>query len=257
MNVRIFSSGQWDDADIEALASDHLHIWFFSLRDRKHLEPYFHSLSAGERLRAEQLLHPLDQDCYILAHTALRKLLGAYLGCPPQDLRFSIGEHGKPSLSLSSPCSTRIHFNLSHSGEQIVLAFSLLSEVGIDIQKVDMAADTDKIRKRFFHSAEESFFSGLKKQEKQLLFYRFWTIREAFLKALGCGLTLSPGSFCVEPLEKEDEKKDTSKEMSLPQLQYFKISKSRTDYSAWEIQSITAPSGYLCSVAYNSILISR
>lgn len=252
MNLRIFSSEQLDQADKFILDSDSLHIWFLSRRDVDHPSLSARLLSADERLRAEQFAHALDRDCYVVAHTALRMLLSIYLDCPPGKLRFSIGGHGKPELLPLSPNSCPVYFNLSHSGNQVALAFSARSAVGIDVQKVDTTADTEKLRSRFFHPAEAPFFSKLKVSERGTLFYRFWTVREAFLKALGTGLSLPPDSFCVEPL-----KKDISEEMSLSQSQYYKVSAESADYSAWTIQSVPAPDGYLCSVAYNSILISR
>ena len=81
------------------------------------------------------------------------------------------------------------------------------------------------------------------------MFFRYWTIREAFLKALGAGFSISPNSFCVEPAETEDK---GHPENALSYSSLYRITKGREDYTHWRIQSVPAPDGYMCSVAYLS-----
>ena len=85
-------------------------------------------------------------------HAILHQLLGFYLGCSPDDLLFKKGAHGKPELSGKH--AGKIHFNLSHSGDQLALIFSVDSPVGIDIEKIHPVKKRARIAERFFHPEE-------------------------------------------------------------------------------------------------------
>lgn len=174
----------------------------------------------------------------------LRRILGAYLSLSPDTLTFSTGEHGKPCLDIESTCKANnieaipeIHFNLSHSGDYIAFAFSSVSPVGIDIEKIRENVRTTSLVNRFFHPDEAEIFSALDEDEKSDFFFRRWTVREAFLKGLGSGLSLDPASFCVTESTDSDKKS-------------YCITKNQKDYSSWQIDPIAAPSGYFLSVAY-------
>lgn len=97
---------------------------------------------------------------------------------------------GKPIL-----CNTDRHFNLSHSGEWAICAFSEL-EVGCDIEKINHADLA--IAERFFCPEEYAHISGQTSPAgKDLLFFRYWTLKESFIKAVGLGLTLPLDSFQI------------------------------------------------------------
>ena len=126
----------------------------------------------------------------------------------------------------------RLSFNLSHSEEQIAFAFSFSSPVGIDIEKIRENARSSHLVHRFFHPDEELRFAHLPELESTQLFFRYWTIREAFLKGIGTGFTISADSFRIDEIDSDS---------GLYQL---------TKYPLWRVQTLPAPDKYFCSVAY-------
>lgn len=108
--------------------------------------------------------------------------LSAALSCAPTELSFRKGERGKPYLS-SHPS---LFFNLSHSGQWIVLALSN-REVGIDVERLHRR-NFRAIVRRFFHPAEIAFFDSVEEKDLQERFITHWTYKEAYLKLLGTGI---------------------------------------------------------------------
>lgn len=102
-----------------------------------------------------------------------------------------IGKHGKPFF----PAYPEFHFNLSHSGTQVLCAVAV-TEVGCDVEKI--TAYNDRLAKRFFHPQEYAALCALSTADEQAeLFYRLWTLKESFLKATGRGLSLPLNDFSV------------------------------------------------------------
>lgn len=170
----------------------------------------------------------------------LRKILSLYLDCPADSISFGTGDHGKPYLlswerGSSKKDTVSIQFNLSHSGDYGAFAFSSFGPVGIDIEKVRPRLRMEPLVRRFFHPEEYTVFSGLDEKAQREFLFRKWTVREAFLKGLGTGLTLDPRSFCVADSGSSD---------------LYSITKSQEDYSSWQIASVPAPADYFCSVAF-------
>ena len=194
-------------------------------------------LPDAEQERGRALRQETDRLAFFAGKILLRSALSSYLNCAPEILSFKTGSHGKPYLF--SPSGTisgfrpDIHFNLSHSGSYIAIAFSSAAPIGIDIEKVRKNLRAESLVRRFFHPDEYAQFQNMPEDARQEFIFRRWTVREAFLKGLGDGLSISPGSFLVSGLDNG-----------------FCIKKSQKDYSSWHISPIPAPDGYYCSIAY-------
>jgi len=141
-------------------------------------------LSVQEQEKAARFRFVRDHDSYIITHGMLRKILGNHLGSEPSEIEFISNKFGKPSLAEKYK---KINFNLSHSSECSVLVFSLKSEIGIDIEKIDPGFDFDLIAKSHFSEAENSFIDA-ERDESCKRFYTVWTRKEALLKAIGTGI---------------------------------------------------------------------
>ena len=204
------------------------------------------SLSLLERKRASCLRQGGDKLRFMASRILLRRILSLYLSCPAERLSFSTGAHGKPALSpeeTKKKSSPEIQFNLSHSGRLVALAFSTSSPLGIDIENTRRNIRAETLVRRFFHPDEYLEFLKLDSAARQDFLLRRWTVREAFLKGIGSGFSMSPASFYVE---------ETSHPSSL-----FRIKKSQEDYSSWRIKPIFVPDGYYCSVAYQTPSAAR
>ena len=172
-----------------ALGPNQVHVWQASLtlpdrasRDLRAL------LSPEERARAERYRGERDRQRYAVAHGVLRLLLSRYLTVPPAELRFVAGPHGKPDLA--APSGDRpLRFNLAHSGELALFAFAVGREVGVDLEVINPRTVDPVIAERFFAPAESRRIVAQPPAERSHLFARFWTLKEAYLKAVGIGLT--------------------------------------------------------------------
>jgi 4'-phosphopantetheinyl transferase len=125
---------------------------------------------------------------FVICRTTLRAILGHYLGRPPAELTFAQGPHGKPYLNAVHT-SGYIQFNVSHSHELALVAVSARRELGVDLERVRPVDDMDGIVARFFAPAERLAFDRLPPGDRLSTFYRYWTLKEAYLKASGVGLS--------------------------------------------------------------------
>ena len=112
-------------------------------------------------------------------------------GLREADVRIAEGKYGKSYF----PDYPDIHFSVSHS-EKMVLAVFADTEVGCDIEYVD-SVDL-QLAERFFCQSEYEFIMEHKEQEREKAFYRMWTIKESFMKAVGSGMMLPMDEFCIK-----------------------------------------------------------
>src|SRR5215831_2258301 len=158
---------------------------------------YWSLLAEDERNRADRFAFPSLRAKYVLSRGILRTLLGRLLGLKAQALNFSYGEAGKPFLP-SGPHS--LEFNLSHSGEMVAYAFTKCGLVGIDIEQRRELRDLEGIAERFFGPVEYQELMSLDPTSQQLAFFNCWTRKEAYIKAVGGGLSIPLDSFRVSLL---------------------------------------------------------
>ncbi|MET7621967.1 4'-phosphopantetheinyl transferase superfamily protein [Streptomyces sp. NPDC005408] len=147
-------------------------------------------LSPDEQRRACAFARPRDRLRYTFAHTALRRLLGAQLGLPPQDLAFTRepcpccgAPHGRPALA-DPPLP--LHFSLSHGGDLVLIGTAAVP-VGVDVEPVpapSVVADLAGV----MHPAEQAELAAAPAARRPAAFTRLWARKEAYLKALGTGL---------------------------------------------------------------------
>lgn len=175
------------------LSENDLHVWRIELeRDAEEvlrLEPL---LTQTERDRAARFRFERDRRRYLAAHAILRKLLAEYLPDAAAPIEFHYGPEGKPSIP-----GQELRFNLSHSGERALAAFTLGREVGVDIERVRETVHDEKIAERFFSASEAAALQALPESERDYAFFRIWTRKEAYVKARGGGLTIPLNSFDV------------------------------------------------------------
>lgn len=182
------------------LAADEVHVWRASLaQPAAVLEALARPLSSDERERAARYLVEADRRRSVIARGLLRLLLGLCLDRKPERLVFEIGPSGKPALASgdlgggsSEPC-----FNVSHSGDWILVALAAGRPVGIDVEllRPDVACET--IAARFFSPRERRDLASLPAERRVAAFFACWTRKEAFVKARGDGLSLPLDAFDV------------------------------------------------------------
>lgn len=120
----------------------------------------------------------------------LREILGAYLNLDPRAVEFAFNPQGKPGVA-------GIYFNVSHSDALAAIAVSRTREVGIDIERMDARAASEKVPERFFAPAEVAALRALPEHLQTEAFFRCWTRKEAYVKARGLGLSIDLAGFEV------------------------------------------------------------
>jgi len=142
-------------------------------------------LSTVEIERAEAKQRAKERDRYILAHGAMRSILGDYLGLPGGELRFVQGEKGKPKLNH---LGSTIEFNLSHCESMALLAVSNTAPVGIDLERVRTRPLQLKIAQRMFPETICKELEQLPPDQINEAFFKHWTELEARAKCVGEGI---------------------------------------------------------------------
>jgi len=169
-----------------SLAPDDLHIWWIDLErigaDAAML------LSPGERARAERFIQPRDRVKWTAARVALRQILASYTGEQPADLRLTYGLHGKPALAGGSP----LCFSLSHARDRAAMAVARQREVGIDLEPIDPDLDVASLQNVACGPIEAALIDALRPDERLETFLTYWTLKEAYLKGTGAGLSRDP-----------------------------------------------------------------
>lgn len=157
-------------------------------------------LDDAERARAKRYAFERDRLVYIAAHALGRHLLSEWAGGAPQDWRFTIGQHGKPEVA-AMPGLPRLRLNLSHTNGLAAAVLTEEHDVGIDVEWLDRKAPTMDLARRFFAPAECAHLASMPEQEFVETFLAFWTLKEAYVKAIGKGLAqpLDSFAFTLEP----------------------------------------------------------
>lgn len=192
-------------------------------------------LDEGERGRASRFVFERDRRRFIVAHRWVRILLGRCIGRSPESLRFVAGAHGKPAL-VDAPFDLR--FNLSHAGERALLAIARGRDVGVDIEQ-EQDIEVFDLASRFFAPSEVAALRGVESTERIPAFFRCWTRKEAFIKALGDGLSFPLDGFEVSVSDDQS-----------PQLLRGGNGGGVLDLpSRWRIVSLASEPGYAAALA--------
>ncbi|MDQ6713098.1 MAG: 4'-phosphopantetheinyl transferase superfamily protein [Candidatus Dormibacteraeota bacterium] len=180
-----------------ALPAGELHFWSVELDGvpRAQVEVAAGVLSADERARAERIQSPQRRRRWIACRCVLREVLARYCRTPPQRINFRYGPYGKPEIAADeSACP--IYFSVSHSQGQAVYAVAG-KPVGVDLER-HRPLPVDELAGRFLSAYEAAAVEQQTGAARQALFLRCWTRKEAYLKAIGVGLSGSLTDFDVD-----------------------------------------------------------
>jgi 4'-phosphopantetheinyl transferase len=174
---------------------DEVHVWRATLAlPEAAADRLKQCLSAEERDRMGRFHFEQDRRRHLIGRGVLRTLLGRYLNLVPQDLRFRTGAAGKPHLASGQG---QLQFNVSHSGEYVLIAIADGRAVGVDVEEVHDDFDVDEVAVHFFSADEQRDLETFTGRAKIEAFYDCWTRKEAYLKAQGAGLSLPLDQFDV------------------------------------------------------------
>lgn len=181
---------------------DHVTVWWLDLKSiREDDWQLLESLLEDSELERSTRFHfDRDRDVYIAAHALTRGLLTWWTGLPARDWRFTAGDHGKPEVT-PPPGLPRLRVNLSHTRELAAVALTVDNDVGVDVEWLERVNDVDQLAKRVFAADERALLAATPSERKTEIFLTFWTLKEAYVKAIGKGLSqpLDAFAFTLEP----------------------------------------------------------
>jgi 4'-phosphopantetheinyl transferase len=199
------------------LLADEVHVWRIELDiPESQLQIFVDTLSDDELARANRFHFQEHRQRFIAGRGSLRNILSRYLNIEPQQVRFAYEPRGKPMLA-DTLASTGLAFNLSHSQGLALCAVNYASKIGIDLEYIRSLSDVESLAQRFFLPQEYNMLRSLPRDQQQEVFFRYWTCKEAYLKATGDGISqLEQVEISLTP--KEPAKLLTSENWSLAEL---------------------------------------
>jgi 4'-phosphopantetheinyl transferase len=173
---------------VPALSPGAIHLW------EVNLDHFIFNdvLSEDERARAAKFRFDHDRKRFTSGRTALRLLLGGYLKTNPEKIQFAYGSAGKPAVVGSA-----VTFNLAHSGPYALIGVMLDRQLGVDVEQIREIDDISSVAQYSFSPDEFSRWQSLPANQKVIAFYRCWSRKEAYLKAIGEGIAQRLQKFDV------------------------------------------------------------
>lgn len=177
------------------IGSDEIHIWNLDFYNLENLKKYYDILSKEELLKKNKFQFQKDQIAFGYTRAILRILLSKYLNVSNDKILFKYNDYGKPLLDNS--IESNITFNVSHSVQFGLIALTNYDEIGVDIEFKKPDLEFKNIAENFFSEYESKILSELNEKSCQDIFYKIWTRKEAFIKAVGNGMSIPLKSFVV------------------------------------------------------------
>lgn len=180
------------DATALIALENEVHVWIAypdAVSPEQLAEKYLHILDQEERDRYQRFYFDPDRHIYLAAHALVRTTLSRYAACQPDKWHFIKGEQGKPNIdpALGLP---PLRFNLSHTKGMVACVIALDRDCGIDVERVRSMNDMKGIAEAVFSDAEIAFLNAQPEADWPQTFFTFWTLKEAYIKAIGLGLSV-------------------------------------------------------------------
>ena len=219
-----------------------VHVWSCSpddIVDEEKIRFCRSILSAEELEKYHRFNFDKDRHSYLVTHALLRSALSSYVNIAASSWQFLIGKHGKPELVLieNQPAFT---FNITHTEKLSACAISVNRLVGIDAEYIKKQNNLEAIARRMF--AEKELLHLEASKNKQQDFYYLWTLREAYVKALGTGLSGSAEQFYF----------DISSDERSSVVKVIKNNVAHDVIDGWHFNIYQSESEHVISLAYDS-----
>lgn len=213
------------------------HIWTIPLDEPESERGAAEILSADERIRAHRFLAERDRRRFTACRAALRRILASLIDADPAAVKFNYSSFGKPLLA--GEYQSEIHFNISHSDNLALIAVATGRAIGVDLERVRSDLAADEIAGRFFSPSERAALANLPAESKSEAFFRCWTRKEAFIKAIGEGLSYPLDAFDVTLTRDEPAR-------------LLRVGNDPAEAARWSICDLKVPHGFVAALAARS-----
>ena len=180
-----------------SLPSNVAHLWYVypdAIDDWYLLAAYHSIMSADEAEQQARYRFAAGRKEYLVTRALVRSVLSAYAPILPRDWMFVRNEHGRPEIS-GPPGAPRFRFNLSNTRGLIVCLVARDREVGVDVEDVHRPGETVAVADRFFSPFESAMLNRQPLHRQRDRFFDYWTLKEAYIKARGMGLSIPLDHF--------------------------------------------------------------
>ncbi len=221
-----------------SLNDDEVHVWSAALDQPPEIEAMLgENLSADERARADRFHFAHDRLRYIVGRGILRRLLERYSGTAAKAIRFSYNPQGKPALTDNDG----LQFNLSNSRDLALCAFVLNRRVGVDVEYRRPMDDLVSMARSSFSANEFQQFMRLPIHVQSEAFFNCWTRKEAYIKALGEGLSHPLDSFDVAFVPE-----------AIPR--FLRIARDEQAVERWSLRALSPHPDYTAALAVEGVV---
>jgi|HubBroStandDraft_4_1064222.scaffolds.fasta_scaffold79776_2 4'-phosphopantetheinyl transferase len=224
--------------DVDSLSRHvEVHVWAVWLKASPPVNRAYRCLlSPHEMARADRFVFEHLTRSHELSQGALRLLLAHSLKCQPGDVAFRFGPRGKPMLQGDS----RMRFNMAHSGSLALYAITVDCEIGVDVEELRDIPELEQVASHYFSKAEAlQLLSIADEMATREAFYRCWTRKEAYIKAVGDGLYLPLDQFQVTLLSDAPAK-------------FIHIGDDSAAAAEWTLQHLDPAPNYFGALAYHA-----
>lgn len=169
-----------------------VHVWLTRLDDvgdSEHLSACCAMLSDEERARLARLRREPDRRAFLVGHALVRSALSRYAEVPPEGWTFAANHWGRPEIAGPSAVPA-LHFSLSHTSGLTACAVALGRDCGVDVESFDRGGDPLKVARRVLAPKELADLEAQTAGARYDRFLAYWTLKEAYVKARGQGLSL-------------------------------------------------------------------
>ena len=176
------------------------HLWLTvpeDIADAGKLADYLSLLSADERERQQRFHFEKDRHSFLVSHALVRKVLSMYVDVDPADWQFGTGEYGRPEITGPVDVPS-LRFNLTHTVGLTACLVTLDVDCGVDAELITKRGNLQAIAEKMFADTELATLKKLDGHAFLEQFFIFWTLREAYCKALGVGLGFSKKDYAFE-----------------------------------------------------------
>lgn len=223
------------DLNLDRLNFGEIHLWYLQVDTLDYcLNLFTGLLTQDEKIANDRFSNAEAKKTHLIARGASRILLSRYSGLAPTELCFQKNQYGRPHLDpIPDP---PLHFNITHTSGMVVLAFARTPEIGVDIEALDANVDAMALAEANFSLAEYNDLKKIPEADQKLRFFHYWTLKEAYIKARGMGLSL--------PLEKFSFQLD-----SMKSIQFFCDKSIMEQPEAWQFRLFSPTPKYQLAVA--------
>jgi 4'-phosphopantetheinyl transferase len=178
------------------LPQDEAHLWYVrssEVSDASLLATYHALLTPEEEARRARYVFERNRHEYLLTRALCRGVLSRYADVAPSAWRFSENQYGRPEIALPAGCPIR--FNLTNTDGLIACLVAHDREIGVDVEDVERRGETVTIADRFFSPSEVAALRAIPVARQRARFFDYWTLKEAYIKARGMGLSIPLDQF--------------------------------------------------------------